>query len=118
MPGEERLGRHRKAEPGSAGEDAVQRSQEDTVGGLVGRTSDLASEHGDLVAQGKQLDLIGALRAHHDGDKLEYASDTEVDESPKAATRPVPSHRRTVAHTIRVRKALVSDAIGYSEGAG
>jgi|GEM_PF-2962399 len=35
--------------------------QERTIGGLVVRTSRLAPEHGDLVAQGQQLDPIGAL---------------------------------------------------------
>jgi len=92
VPGEQRLGRHQEAAPARAGEEATQRRQEGTVGGLVGRTSHLTSQHDDLVAQGQQLDLVGPFRPHQDDDKLEHMAKSEVDEGPKPATHPVPPH--------------------------
>ena len=63
MPGEQRCGRHREAGPRRAGEEPAHRRQEGTIGRLVNRTPDLASEHGHLMAQGQKLDLVGVLRA-------------------------------------------------------
>src|ERR1700688_377688 len=91
VPGEQRLRGYRKA-AGRAGEEAAHRRQEGAVGGLVDGTANLSSEHGDLVAERKKFDLVGALRAHHHDNKSEHVSEGEVDKSPKPAARPVPSH--------------------------
>jgi hypothetical protein len=49
---------------------------------LIGRSSDLAFEHGDLVAQGQQFDLVGALRTHEDQGKSKNMAKSEVHENP------------------------------------
>jgi hypothetical protein len=41
----------------------------------------LAPEHGDLVAQDQQLDLVGVLRACEEQHKLEHAAKSDIDES-------------------------------------
>jgi hypothetical protein len=92
VPGEKVLGSHREAAPRRTGETAAQRGQQGAVGGLVSRTSDLASEHRNLVAQRQQLNLIRLLRAHQDYDELKCMAQREVDEGPKPTTHPVPTH--------------------------
>jgi len=93
VPGEERLGCHREAAPERAGEEATQCSQEDAVGGLIGRTADLASEHGDLVSQDQELDVLLALGANSEEDELEESADGNECERPELASCSVPSHR-------------------------
>src|SRR6202166_2373130 len=92
MPGEQGLRGYRKAAPARAGEEAAQCRQKGAIGGLVDGTANLSSEHDDLVAQRKQFDLVGALRARHHHNKLEHVSEGEVDKCPKPAARPVPWH--------------------------
>jgi hypothetical protein len=71
MPGENRRRRDAEACPPGAGEQSAECGEESPVSWLIGGTSNLASEHGDLVAQGQQLDVVGALRADHQGNKLQ-----------------------------------------------
>jgi hypothetical protein len=97
VPGEERLGCHRKAPPGRAGEKPAQRGDKGAIGGLVGRAPDLASENGDLVSQGKELDVLLALGAISEGDELRESADGKVCERPELASCSVPSHPATVA---------------------
>jgi hypothetical protein len=92
VPGEERLGCHREAAPERAGEEATQCSQEGTVGGLVGRTADLASEHGDLVSQDQKLDALLAIGATSEDDELKESTDRKVCERPELTSCSVPSH--------------------------
>ena len=98
VPGEERLGRHREAGPTGAGEEPTQRGEEGTVGGLVGRTSELAPEHGYLVAQGQQLDVVRAAPSESPRTTSSRESaDGKVCECPELAACPVPAHPATVA---------------------
>jgi len=113
VPGEQRLGRHREAGPARAGEEATQRRQERTIGGLVGKTSDLASEHSDLVTQRQQFDLVGALRANHQDSQLQQASEREVGESPQSALHPRPPH---AADGSLRRRAQKNSCLGVRSG--
>src|ERR1019366_258476 len=63
-----------------------QRSQEGTIGGPVGRAPDLASENGDLVSQGKELDVLLALGANGEDDELKESADGNVCERPELAS--------------------------------
>jgi hypothetical protein len=115
VPGEECRRCHAEACPAGAGEQPAERGKERPVCGLIRGTTDLASEHGDLVAQHEQLDVVGALGASRKDGELQQAPENEVDERPEPATHPVPSHRGTVAAPSYLQKSLLSGAIGFSD---
>jgi len=87
VPAKQRLRCHRKQSYDAPGQQTTQRSQDGTIRGLVGRTTDLAPQNGDLVAEREQLHLIGTLRAQHDDHKTEHLSESKVSE-PKARDAP------------------------------
>jgi len=92
VPGQERLGCHRKPTPRRAGEEAAQGSQEGTIGGPVGRAPDLASENADLMSQSKELDVLHALGANSEDNELKESADGKVCKRPELASCSVPSH--------------------------
>jgi len=95
VPGEERLRCHSEAAPEGAGEEATQRSQKCTVGGLEARALHLASEHGHFMAKRQQLDLLGVVSPSHEDHQLEQTAHGEVDESPELTSGPSStSHHR------------------------
>ena len=71
MPGEQRGRRHSEDLPAGTGKKSAECSEQGPVSWLLRRTSDLTAEDGQLVAQSEQLDVVGALRADHQGKKLQ-----------------------------------------------
>jgi hypothetical protein len=92
VPGERRCRRHAEDTPADARAQAAERGQQRSVSGLVGRPSDLASEHGGVVTQCEELDPLGIVAASREDGELEQAADGKLDEGPQPAALPVPSH--------------------------
>jgi hypothetical protein len=92
MPGEQRGRRHSEDLPAGTGKKSAECSEQGPVSWLLRRTSDLTAEDGQLVAQGEQLDVLGAVGTSHKDDELEQASDGDISKGPDVASGVVPSH--------------------------
>jgi hypothetical protein len=62
------------------GEDAAEGSQQGSVGGLELGTWDLAAEHGALVTQDEDLQVLGGLATDQQGEQLDGAPQRQVGE--------------------------------------
>ena len=92
MPCQQRRRRHPETAPRTAREEATERREKRSVCRLVGGTSGLASENGDLVAESEQLDLFGPLGANEENDELKETAQGKVGEGPELASCSVPPH--------------------------
>jgi hypothetical protein len=80
MPAQQRLGLDQVAGPAGSGEHAADRREQGSVGGLEPGTWDLAAQHGELVAQDKDLQVLGGVAAGEQGEQQDGAAQREVGE--------------------------------------
>jgi hypothetical protein len=74
MPAQQRLGRDEEARPAGSGQDAADRGEQGAVGGLELGSWDLAVEHGELVAQHEDLQVLGSVATGELGEQLDGAA--------------------------------------------
>ena len=75
VPAEDCLRRDEERSPELSGYEFGQEGDEGTVGPGEAGTGDLAAEHGQLVAQNKDLGVLGRSIRPVDANDLEHASD-------------------------------------------
>jgi hypothetical protein len=63
VPAQQRVGLDEEARPARPGQDAADRGEQGPVGGLQPGSWDLAAEHGELVAQDEELQVLGGVAA-------------------------------------------------------
>jgi hypothetical protein len=80
MPAQQRLGLDEEARPTGSGQHAADRGEQGSVGGLELGMLDLAVEHGELVAQDEDLQVLGGVPAGEQGEQLDGAAQREVGE--------------------------------------
>jgi hypothetical protein len=73
VPAQQRLGRDEEARPAGSGQRAAGRSQQRPVGGLQLGSWCLAAEHGELVAQHQDLQVLGDITADQQSEELDGA---------------------------------------------
>jgi hypothetical protein len=81
MPAQQRLWRDEKARPEVSGQDRTDRGEQRAVGGLEPRAWNLAAEHGELVAEDKDLEVLGGVTAGQEGERLDGAAQGQVGKS-------------------------------------
>jgi hypothetical protein len=81
MPAQQRLWRDEEAGPTGWGQDAADRGEQGTVGWFQLGSWGLSSEDGELVAQDKDLQVLGGVAAGEQGDQLDGAAQDQVGES-------------------------------------
>ena len=80
MPAEDCLRRDEERSPELSGYESGQKGDEGTVGPGEAGTGDLAAEHSQLVAQNKDLCILGRSIRPVDPNNLEHASEQTVEE--------------------------------------
>ena len=98
VPAQQGLGPDQEARPASAGQGAADGGEQGPVGRFELRSWSLAAEHGELMAQDKDLKVLGGIAAGELGEELDGA-----------AQRQVPSRGSTgVASAVGQRNATVA----------
>jgi hypothetical protein len=77
---EETVRLHEEAGPVGPGQHPADRGEQGPVSGLELGTQDLAAEHGELVTQDKDLQILGGVPAGEQGEQLDGAAQREVGE--------------------------------------
>jgi hypothetical protein len=81
VPAQQRLGLDQEARPAGPWQDAADRGEQGSVGGLEPGPRGLAAQHGELVPQDQDLKVLGGVTAGEQGEQLDGAAQREVDES-------------------------------------
>jgi hypothetical protein len=104
VPAQQRLRRDEEAGPVGPGQDAADRGQQRPVSGLELGSWCLASEHGELVAQNEDLQILGGIAAGEQGEQPDGAAQRQVSESweHRAATSAMGQGRVRVPATRRL----------------
>jgi hypothetical protein len=71
VPAQQRRWRDEEAGPAGWGQDAADRGEQGPVGGLQPGSWDLAAQDGELVAQDKDLKVLGGVAAGHQPEQLD-----------------------------------------------
>jgi len=80
VPAQQGLGRDEEARPAGSRKHAADRGQQGPVGALEPGSWGLAAEHGELVAQDEDLQVLGGVAAGEQGEQLDGAAQREVGE--------------------------------------
>jgi hypothetical protein len=88
MPAQQRLWRDEEAGPTGWGQDAADRSEQGTVGWFQLGPRCLAAQHSELVAQDKDLQILGGVAAGNHRERLDGAAQRQVGESRQHAGWP------------------------------
>src|SRR5919198_366906 len=130
VPAQQRLGPDQEAGPAGPWQQAADGGQQSPVGGLEPGSWDLApaAQHGQLVAQHQDLQVLGGVAADQQGEQLDGAAQREVGEfgehqvasgrwdgGNRCVTLPRPPLPQTPAHTGR---ASISVPHGLAERSG
>jgi hypothetical protein len=89
VPPQERIRRHQEGRPAPAGKRSAQHCQQRTVGGSELGPLDPAAQHLELVAQNRDLDVLGMLGLEANKQEAEESARDEVEEGQ--------GHRRILA---------------------
>ncbi len=127
VPAQQRLGLDQEAGPAGSGEHPADRGEQGSVGGLELGTWALAAEHGDLVAQDEDLQVLGGVAAGEQGEELDGAAYGEVGEfrqhqvssagGRRSATVPTHAPPETTAHGSRLNlRTPHAEQDGYHRG--
>jgi hypothetical protein len=68
VPAQQRLGLDQEAGPAGPGQQAADGGEQGTVGGFQPGSWNLAAEHGQLVAQHQDLQVLGGVAAGEQGE--------------------------------------------------
>jgi hypothetical protein len=74
VPAQQRLWPDEETRPAGSGQDAADNSEQGSVGGLQHGSWCLAAQHGELVAQDEDLQLLGGVATDERGEKLDGAA--------------------------------------------
>jgi hypothetical protein len=91
VPARWRLGLDEEAGPAGSRERAADGGKEGSVGWLEPRPWNLAAQHGQLVMEHHNLQVLGSIAAGEQDEQLEGAAQREVDEFRKHAEAGLPS---------------------------
>jgi hypothetical protein len=80
MPAQRRLGLDEEDRPGSSGQNAADRGKQRPIGRLERRPWGLAAQHGELVTQHRDLEVLGGVTAGQQGEELDGAAQRQVGE--------------------------------------
>ena len=78
MPAQQGLGLDEEARPVSPGQDAADRSEQRPVGRFEPGACDLAAEHGELVTQHQNLQVLGAIASGQQGEQPDRPAQRQV----------------------------------------
>jgi hypothetical protein len=78
MPAQQRLGLDEEARPAGPGQDAADGGEQGAVGGLEPESWRLAAQDRELVAQHKDLEILGGVAAGERREQLDAAAQREV----------------------------------------
>jgi hypothetical protein len=106
VPSEDCLRRDEERSPALTGYESGQEGDEGTVGPGEAGTGDLAAEHGELVAQDKDLWILGGIVHPEDPEQFDDAADQAVEKAERHGrkrrrTRPAWSRRRSSKWTLQ-----------------
>ena len=79
MPRQDRVGLHQEDRPAVTTECTRERGEDRSVVGFEARTSDLALQHGELMAQHEDLDILGTIRAAAQHQQVDHEPDETVE---------------------------------------
>jgi hypothetical protein len=71
VPAQQRLGLDDETGPAGSGQHPADRGKQSPVGGLQLRTSDLAAQHGELMPQHEDLQVLGSVTVSTQDEQLE-----------------------------------------------
>jgi hypothetical protein len=77
VPAQQRLGLDEEARPAAAGSDLAERGEQGAVGGLKPGPCDTAAQHGELVAQHQDLQVLGGVATGEQDEQLLPAGTAE-----------------------------------------
>jgi hypothetical protein len=80
VPAQQRLGLHEEARPAGSGQRAADGGEQGAVGRLEPRPWNLAAEHGELVAEDEELQVLGGVAAGQQHEQLDGAAQRKVGE--------------------------------------
>jgi hypothetical protein len=83
VPAQQRRRSHDEHAPRRAAQQPRQRGEKDSIGPVKIRSVSVAAEHGDLVAQDEDFDLLGSVTAQYQNQELEDASQRGVGKRPE-----------------------------------
>ena len=88
VPAQQRLRGDEEAGPAGSWQHAADRGEQGSVGRLQPRSLDLAAQHGELVAQHQDLEVLGGVAAGEQREQLDGAAQGQVGESRQHAGWP------------------------------
>ena len=81
VPAQQPLRGDEEAGPAGSGQDTADRGKQGAVGGLEPGAWGLAAEHGELVAEHQDLQVLGGLAAGQQHEQLDRAAERQVGKS-------------------------------------
>ncbi len=105
MPAQKRRRRHQERRPHPSRQRPTKRGEQRPIVWAKLRTSDLALEHVQLVAQNEDLDLLLPVRAHPQHKQLQQPPQHPVQEQEHRAPRTTHLERRPYRHGTHVQRA-------------
>jgi hypothetical protein len=79
MPTQDRVGLHHEDGPAVTAEHTRERGEDRSVVGFEARPDDLAPQHGDLVAQHQDLDILGTIPAATQHQQVDHEPDKTIE---------------------------------------
>ena len=95
MPTQDRVGLHQQDRPALTVEHASERAEDRSVLGFEARTGDLASQHGELMAQHEDLGIFGTITTAAQHQQVDHEPDETIETGHAfilAALEPCRSH--------------------------
>jgi hypothetical protein len=81
MPAQDRVGSDEEDRPAVTAEHTRERSEDRSVVGFEARPRNLAVQHGELMAQHEDFDILGTLTAAMQHQQVDHKSDDTVETS-------------------------------------
>ena len=79
MPTQDRVGSHEEDGPAVTAEHTRERGEDRSVGGFEARPCNLAVQHGELVAQHEDLDILGTISAATQHQQVDHEPDETIE---------------------------------------
>ena len=80
VPAQQRVRLHKEARPADSGQHPADRGEHGPVSGFELGSGNLATQHGELMAQDEDLKILGSITASEQREQLDGAAQREVGE--------------------------------------